>query len=80
MPIKSRDFEDGYDTALSEAAGSVEALDRKCREMERVFWAVVAASGGTVSVPHSLLARFNNPKWEIRRDDANDCVIYKVTV
>jgi hypothetical protein len=78
--MRSRDYEDGYDKALSEAAVSVQTMDEKLRDMERAFWTVVAASGGKMSVPRSLLMRFDNPTWEIRRDDANDCVVYSVKI
>ena len=73
-------WQEGYDTALAEAAASVQAMDRKLRDMELAFWSVVAASGGAVSVPRSLLQRFDKLSWEVRRDDANDCVVYRVTV
>lgn len=67
------------DTA-AEVVASVQMMDAKLRDMERAFWSVVAASGGRVCVPISLLHRFENPKWEIERDDANWQIIYRVTV
>ena len=78
--MRSRDFKDGYDKALSEAAGSVQAMDEKVRDMERALWAIVASAGGKVSVPRSVLNRFDNPKWVVRHDDANDCVVYSVQI
>ena len=78
--MRSRDFEDGYDKAMAEAAGSVQTMDAKLRDMERALWAVVAASGGSVSVPRTVMTRFDNPEWTVRIDDANDCVVYSVKV
>lgn len=77
---RTRDYEDGYDAALAEAATASDVMSRKLRDMERLFWAAVAASGGTVAVPRSLLYRFDNPKWSVMEDVANDRVVYKVTV
>lgn len=76
--MRSRDFQDGYDQALAETAGAVQAMDLKLRDIERTLWAVVAASGGSVAVPRALMATMYKPEWEIRRDDATDCIVYSV--
>jgi hypothetical protein len=78
--VPENDFDRGYDKAVSEAAGAVLEMDIKLRRMERMFWAVVAANGGQISVPRSLLVRFERPLWEFSFDEANDAVVYKVTV
>lgn len=74
------DAERDYDRALLKSACAVQAMDEKLRDMERQLWSVIAAAGGNVCVPRSLLARFDNPKWEIEEDVANNAIIYRVTI
>lgn len=76
--MRSRDFEDGYDKAIAEAAGSVQVMDRKLTDATRMLWAVVAACGGEVRVPYREFYRLQNPKWVIEHNDAEACVVLKL--
>ena len=78
--MRSREYEDGYDAAMAEAAGAVQLMDRKVRDLERALAAAVVAAGGSVDIPRSLLVRCN--KFEIIRhtDEANDCIVFRAKV
>ena len=78
--MRSRDYEDGYDRALAEAAVSVQTMDKKLKDMERQLMWLIAASGGRVVVPRSLMQRFDRPIFERSFDPENDAVVYRVTV
>lgn len=63
----SDDYQRGYDQALSEAAASVEAMDRKLRNAEGLVLAMVRAAGGSLFVSHSDIV--NSRRFDLVQDE-----------
>lgn len=64
---RTPEFERGYDQAMAEAAASVQAMDEKLKNAERVVRAIVLSAGGKVDVYHRDL--INCDDVELMRSD-----------
>ena len=66
------DYDRGYDMAMEECAGSVQAMDAKLTNLQRILCEVIAASGGSVLVPNSSLSLGRYYKLTMVHDDAEN--------
>ncbi len=68
-PDVNQDYERGYDQALSEAAASVQAMDRKLSAAMDLINALVRASGGSVFVGREVMRRQHADDVLVQEED-----------
>ena len=67
--MSGTDYQSGYDDALAEAAASVEAMDRKLRDTERLVMAMVKSAGGKLFVSHGSIVDTTHDRFELIQED-----------
>lgn len=69
--MRSREFQDGYDSALAEAAGSVEEMSRQVTDARRMLVAAAISSESGLVINDGALSRVDMYDVIMERDERN---------